>query len=321
MRFFLIFLPLFLFASDATVEQLFNVKTTKVRQITKSQTKKFYGVITIDERDVVDITPRFSGYIEKLYANTKYQKVQKGEVLAKVYSPEVYKTKQEYQNSLRYGGNSNISQALKTKLQLLEIDISKIKKNPKPFIMIRAKSDGYIIKSLAVEGGSFSSKKPLFTIAKLSNMRMEAKIPQKNIKDIKNFSSFEVQVPSQNKTYKATNPYLYPLIDKKSALATLRVDVNSNGNLLDGQYANLIAKKVKQTYLVIPKTAVIRKNGVWYAFKKGEYEGEWEPTVVKLKSLDSKNYIVLSGLKKDEEIANKAMFLLDSDAQINGMFP
>ncbi|MFA6630143.1 MAG: efflux RND transporter periplasmic adaptor subunit, partial [Sulfuricurvum sp.] len=72
--------------------------------------------------------------------------------------------------------------------------------------------------------------------------------------------------------------------------------------------------------LVIPRNAVIRKNGKWYCFKKGEFEGEYEPVEVALQPITNDRYAIKGGLNEGDEVVANALFMIDSDAQINGNF-
>ena len=84
----------------ATIEQLFNVKTVQVKQITSSQKQVNFGYIVAQDSRKVDVLAWYTGYVDTLYADTMYKKVIQGELLAKVYSPEVYQAKLDYLNSL-----------------------------------------------------------------------------------------------------------------------------------------------------------------------------------------------------------------------------
>ena len=55
-------------------------------------------------------------------------------------------------------------------------------------------------------------------------------------------------------------------------------------------------------------------------FGAGEYEGEYEPMEVSIKVLDANTYIVTDGLSKGDEVVNNALFMMDSDAQVNGLY-
>jgi Cu(I)/Ag(I) efflux system membrane fusion protein len=52
----------------------------------------------------------------------------------------------------------------------------------------------------------------------------------------------------------------------------------------------------------------------------GEYEGEYEPSEVEVEVLNPDTYIIKSGLNAGDEVVNNALFMMDSDAQINGLY-
>ena len=52
-------LPIFLFAKEATVEQLFSVQTVKVKKTSSSHSQKNYGYVKADDARVYDVSPRF----------------------------------------------------------------------------------------------------------------------------------------------------------------------------------------------------------------------------------------------------------------------
>ena len=85
-------------------------------------------------------------------------------------------------------------------------------------------------------------------------------------------------------------------------------------------YAKLYASSDKTKKLVIPRTAAMRKNGTWYAFLATEFKGEYEPVEIKVQPLDNKHFEVLSGLHKGDRVVNNALFMMDSDAQINSVY-
>ena len=111
------------------------------------------------------------------------------------------------------------------------------------------------------------------------------------------------------------------MLDPKEATATLRLTLdNAEEMLKPGMYAKLYSSSSKTRKLVIPKTAAMRKNGTWYAFLATDFKGEYEPLEIKVQPLDNKSFEVLSGLHKGDTIVNNALFMMDSDAQINSIY-
>ncbi|QSZ42861.1 HlyD family efflux transporter periplasmic adaptor subunit [Sulfurimonas aquatica] len=328
-KLFLLLLPILLTAKESTVEQLFNVQTIKAKSIQTSHTKKAYAYVKPDDERVYHVTPRYSGFVIKVHANKIYQYVKKGEPLVTLYSPEVYKAKEEYINSYNYTkgrDNKGMLESAKLKLQLLGISNKEIKsllksKTVSQNTTIYSPVSGYIFIKNITNGSAFNAKSMLYEIVNLDKVWLEAKIFEEDISWIKNANSFEVAFKSTNKLYTTNKMFLYPNLDPKEASVTMRLVLNNKEHqLFPGMYATIIIKDKKQTYLTLPSTAVIRKNATHYVFISGEYEGEYEPKEVHVKALNNETYIIVDGLTEGDEVVNNALFMMDSDAQINGLY-
>ncbi|MDF1874257.1 efflux RND transporter periplasmic adaptor subunit [Sulfurimonas sp. SAG-AH-194-I05] len=310
-------------AKEATVVQLFSVQTLKVAQSSHSKQMKSFGFVTIDDSLVYDVSPRFGGYIEVLYANKLYKKVTKGQALARVYSPEVLKAKDEYINSLRYSKNKAMSKSALTKLKLLKIPHAEIKniQKDRTLTTLIAPSSGYIFKKNINNKAAFNAKQTLFEIVNLKNVWVEVKIHQNQRELLRSIKTFTLTTPSSKEIFTASNAGIYPTLDAKEESYTLRLEVkNKNLYLKPGMYMRVAMKQAPQNYLTLPTTAVIRKNGVFYVFVVGEYEGEYEPLQIEVEVLNPDTYIVKSGLMAGDEVVNNALFMMDSDAQVNGLY-
>jgi Cu(I)/Ag(I) efflux system membrane fusion protein len=325
-----LFIPLLSFAKERpTVEKLFSVQTVKVKKETRSHSKKNYGFVVADEARIYDISPRFGGFVEKLYANKLYMYVKKGDALVTLYSPEVYKAKEDYLNSYKYTkvrDNKGMLRSAKRKLELLGVDereITALLKNKKisQNTTIYAPTSGYIFTKSIVNGAAFNAKSRLFEIVNLDVVWVETKIFEDDLKWIKNANDFTVSFKTTSKTYTTGKKLLYPELSPKEATLTMRLRLaNKDNTLFPGMYADVISKDKAKTYLTLPQSAVIRKDGKYYAFMVGEYEGEYEPIEVTVKPLNNQTYIILDGLNVGDEVVNNSLFMMDSDAQINGLY-
>jgi len=322
-------LPLSLLAQKATVEQLFSVQTVKVKQESRSHSKKNYGFVKADEARVHYIAPRFGGFVEKIYADKIYKYVNKGDALVTVYSPEVYKAKEDYLNSYNYTKNrknKGMLKSAKLKLELLgiskkEIDAVLQNGNIAQNTTIYAPQSGYIFKKSISDGSAFNAKAQLFEIVNLDEVWVEAKVFEEDIVWLKNANKFTLHFKSTPKTYKASSTLLYPMLDEKEATLTLRLRVkNPRRELKVGMYASVISEDKKESYLTLPSNAVMRKDGKFYVFVVGEYEGEYDPIEVSVKPLNAHTYIIEDGVNVGDEVVSNALFMMDSDAQINGLY-
>jgi len=312
-----------------TIEQLFNVRTVEVKEIKTAKEQVNYGYIVAQDSLKVDVTAWYSGFVQKLYANTMYKQVNKGEALVKVYSAEVYKAKQDYLNSINYNKKTSMPEMLKsakTKLQLLGVDereIEKIRKEERAdqLTTIYAPIDGWIFEKEINQGSSFTSKKRLFQIVNLDTVWIEVKLFQNQLKDLHTLDNFTIKTKGIDKVYQAKKSLLYPMLDPKEATVTLRLDVNNHDKaLFPGMYAKVHASAQHKNRIVIPRTAAIRKSGIWYAFLATEFKGEYEPIKIEVKPLDNKYFEVIKGLSSGDKVVSNALFMMDSDAQINSIY-
>jgi len=312
-----------------TIEQLFNVRTVKVHELTTAKAQVNYGYIVAQDSSIVDVLTWYSGFVVDLYADTLYKKVNKGDPLVRVYSPEVYKAKQDYINSLNYHAKMSMPEMLnsaKIKLKFLGVshkEIQAIEKDRRAdeYTTVYAPISGWIFEKNVNEGASFTSKKRLFQIINLKKVWMEAKLFQNELNKLKHLQKFKVSIKGLENMFTAQKELLYPMIDIKEATITLRLSIDNTEELLKpGMYAKLHSSAQKNTKLVIPRTAAMRKSGTWYVFLATEFKGEYEPMAVELKPLDNKHFEVTKGLTAGDEVVNNALFMMDSDAQINSIY-
>ncbi len=325
----LLFTFSYLGAKEVNVEQLFNVQTVKVQERSYAKSITSYGFVKPDDARIYDVSPRFGGFVEVLYADTIYQKVNKGEALAKVYSPEVLKAKDDYINTINFvrkNPNTTMLESAKTKLLLLDIPKEEIKElsntlKSSSYTTLLSPADGYVFAKNLNNKGAFNAKNKLFKIVNLDKVWIETKIHQDQLSTLNSIKRYTITTPAYKKSFQAKRIQLYPKLDPKEESFTLRLEVaNKEHLLMPGMYTTVSMSSAKKTYLTLPSTAVIRKNATFYVFIIGEFEGEYEPLEVQIEPLNANTYTILSGLEAGDEVVNNALFMMDSDAQINGLY-
>jgi Cu(I)/Ag(I) efflux system membrane fusion protein len=325
----LVFLPLFLAAEEPpSVEQLFGVRTVKVQKTDAAEQQTNYGYVRAEESRMVDVSPRFGGYVETLYADTRYRKVKKGDALARVYSPEVLQAKEDYLTALRFDKkrpSPAMVQSVKKKLELLgvgrsEIDAVRTHMRADALTTVYAPIAGWVFEKTVSKGSAFKAGMKLFTIVNLERVWVETQLYQQELPRLAALTEFTVNATGAAKAYRAEKVLLYPDIDPKAATATLRLAVdNQSGELMPGMYAAVTSSAAAVPRLTLPRSAVIRKNGAWYVFRVGDFKGIYDPAKIDAKPLDKERYEVLSGLSEGDEVVDNALFMLDADAQISGL--
>lgn len=305
------------------VEQLFNRKTTKVKEETINETKKYYGKTKLDESSIIDVVSRFDGFITKLNANENYMSIKENQVLYSIYSDELLSIQKEIQVSKNI--NKNLYKSSIEKLNRFDInkkEIAKLKAN-------KIKNQGILVYSPInaivlnknINDKSFVKKgKLLFSLANMSKLWFIAKVYQKDLSFIKKDMQAKIYIEGLNKSYTSKVDFIYPLIDEKTKTVDVRFIIeNKDLEVYGNMFANVKIKTSSKTMLTLPKTAVLSKGANFYVFKPVS-KSEFEPVKVEARRVSSSKYEILDGLSKGDEVLNNALFLLDSDAITNALY-
>jgi Cu(I)/Ag(I) efflux system membrane fusion protein len=318
---FVIFAVLSIDAKTLDSTQVFNKSTVKVTQQTIGLSKEFYADIVLDETDIKDITLRFDGFVQKLYHDKNYSYVKQGEKLFSIYSNEVYTSLQEFlaidlTNQRRY-------KSYMDKFKNLDIDTRQIKillksKEMKENIDIYSPYSGHIISKKINSGSGVKKGQLLFQIASMEQLWAIVKVYQKDLSYIKKDMKVKLFIEGVG-VINSTVDFIYPSIDSTTKTVNVRVVVdNKNLKIFPGMFAKAKIYEQSKTMLVLPKSAVLTKADQHFVFvPSGD---QFEPKEIVARRINTNQFEVISGLNLNEEVIDKAMFLLDSDAITNGLY-
>ncbi|MGK9475590.1 efflux RND transporter periplasmic adaptor subunit [Melioribacter sp. OK-6-Me] len=321
---------------DPAVVQNMNVKTEKVKSMKLSNIVVTNGILTTNEQTDYIVTTRVNGWIDKLYINYTGQKVNKGDRLMDIYSPELVAAQQELLSAIAYKkavSNTDINDILDSgdmliknairKLQLLEISDSDIKKlietkEVKTYATLYAQKNGTVISKNILEGQKVMPGMPLLHISDLSLLWLTADIYEYELSKIQLGSKAEIRFNFlPDKTFTGKISFIYPTVEPKTRTAKLRIDIpNKNDLLKPAMLANVtIYGKDLGVKPVVPENAVIRsgkKDIVIIALG----EGKFKPQEIKLGGYSDGYYQVLHGLTEGTTIVTSAQFLIDSESNL-----
>lgn len=321
---------------DPEVQQNMNIKTETVNNKKLSSTISTNGVLGIDESKEYLVTTKVSGWVEKLYVNYTGQKVNKGQKLMDIYSPELVSAQQElltalsYKNtssrssieSVRNSGNDLVDNAIR-KLRLLDItesDIDKLvdAKKVKRTLTLYAPNSGTVLHKNVVEGEKIMVGAPLLRIADLNNLWLTADIYEFELSKIKLGSSASIEFNFlPGKTFNGKISFIYPTIEPVSRTAKIRIDVkNFNGELKPDMYANvMIEGNDLGEFPVVAENAVIRSgDNDLVILDIGN--GKFKPVEIKLGGYSDGYYQVVEGLTEGNKVVTSAQFLIDSESNL-----
>lgn len=82
-------------------QQVIGIKTQEAVSAPVSKSIKILGTVTPDERRIFHVHTKFSGYIEKVFADYEGKYVSAGDPLFTIYSPDLLSTQEEYLLALK----------------------------------------------------------------------------------------------------------------------------------------------------------------------------------------------------------------------------
>jgi Cu(I)/Ag(I) efflux system membrane fusion protein len=293
------------------------------------------GVVTVDETHLSEVTPKFAGYVERLYVNATGQRVGRGQPLLDVYSPELVAAQQELLAAGQLdreigrssvpgvpGSTSDLAAAAKRRLQLWDISDAQIAEllrtgRPRRTLTLFAPSAGVVLDKRVVQGQAIAAGDPLYTIADLSDLWIEVQLRNVDAAAIRPGSAADAEVtglPAQR--WKGRVTYVYPTIDTTSRALRARVVVsNADGALKPGMYATVRLSTPSRSALTVPSSAVLRagdRNVVYV--DRGN--GALAPHDVELGRSAGELTEILAGLEPGQRVVTSAQFLLDSESNL-----
>ena len=299
------------------VKQLFNFKTVPVRKEVRAVSHTYYARTAVDERRVRTVSLRFSGFVSRLYADSRYRFVHQGEPLFRIYSDAVSDAVEELRLGRRFSKETRRNAFLKLKL----LGVSYLAKGGMDgnyTFDFRSPFSGYIIEKKIDEGSFVPKGKTVLKIADFSELWVIADIYQKDRRVIRPGMDAQIEVEGFGR-FKGRVDMLYPTVDPKTQTIPLRIVLQNDAGLFPGLFAKVTLFEKAKTRLVLPRTAVLKKDTKQYVFIP-QPDGTFLPRAITAKRIDAQRYEIVSGLSEGEKVADKVLFLLDSDALTNALY-
>jgi Cu(I)/Ag(I) efflux system membrane fusion protein len=308
--------------------QLIGVRFAEAKEAVLERTIRAVGLVEQDRTHREDVTVRYSGYIAKLFSGRVGDRVEKGQPLFSVYSPDLVTAQSEYLLAAKSAGNSkSLLMAAEDRLRnlgLSEAQIAALVKNGRPQreILIRAPIKGTILEIGASEGSSVSAGQSVVVIGDLDKGYIVARVFQQDVGDIKAGQAAEYTIPSvSSEIQKGAVDLVFPQVEQGTGTANVRVQSNDFSlDLKPGTYVDLRFRVKIGNRLTIPADAIIYSGLHNYVFvDRGE--GMLEPREVFPGRFVGDLVEIRSGLKVGERVAASGNFLLSSEAQLRSALP
>ena len=310
---------------------LANIQTSVVGNSTsKDATIKLSGKIAENEDANLVQASYFSGRIELLNISSTGEEVRKGQLLATIYSPELFAAQQELitASSLKESQPA-LYKAVRNKLKLWKISESQINeietsKKVKQNFPIYATVSGTVSEKLLQQGNYVKQGQALLKITNLNTVWALFDVYEKQIELFKKGQNITITTTAYpNKKFKATVDFIDPKFNSATRTVKLRVVLNNKnrefktGMFVEGTIENTISDK--EQGLMIPSSAILwtGERSVVY-LKTNPDEPIFEMNEITIGKQLGEQYEVIDGLQRGDEIVTNGTFTVDASAQLQG---
>ena len=308
--------------------------------------RRLLGRVDYDETSLRTVTAWIGGRIERLHVSATGERVKRGQVIATLYSPEVYSSHQDLIQArqqlerLQDGATPSAGRAAEAaldaardRLRLLGVPAGEVRTmeravKPSERVRIRTPFGGTVIERLATQGSYVETGTGLYRVADLSTLWVQLDAYESDLSVLEAGQGVVLRVdalPGEVFTGRVT--FVDPVLDPQTRTARVRIEVeNRDRRLRPGMFveANVkgdpAAESAGAAPLVVPATAPLftGRRSVVYVELPDTDAPTYEARVVTLGARMGDLYPVLTGLTEGERIVVHGAFAIDADLQIQG---
>jgi len=326
------------------------VNTWEVAAVPLTKQIDAVGFVEFNERDLKNVSARVKGRLDELLVNETGQMVAAGDLLASLYSPELNVTVQNLLDARRRK-STDLESSARQRLQLLGISDDQIDDilttgQANSHLRIRSPISGHVIKKYVREGQYVEEGSPLYDVADLSTVWIQAQIYEDDMVFLPlqaNGTTDPLPVTAVTRAFPGevfhgTLTFVYPHVDQQSRTVTVRFELDNPGHKLrpgmtatvtlfippehvpvlrNGAESALSAGRV----LAVPESSVIDTGSQTIVYRESlpnVFEGVLVRLGPKMTGPDNVIYYpVIGGLSPGERVVTSGSFLVDAETRLN----
>jgi Cu(I)/Ag(I) efflux system membrane fusion protein len=312
--------------------QLIGMKTAVATRQPLPASIRTPAFVAPTEGGVVAVTARYTGWVESTAVDEPGRAVQKGDLLATVYSPELTAAVQSLQAAARWraagvgaqGGpaQGDATRDARLRAELLGIarqDVEAMAASGEvpQTVPIRAPARGHVARKSAVRGGYVTPGTELFQIADLSTVWAVADVSEAEIGRVKVGQPAVLELPAwPGERFAGKITFVSPALTSGSRTLQARIELKNPGlKLRPGMYGDVTLDLGAESAVTVPADALVDTGELQYVFvSRGG--GRFEPRQVRAGWRGAGRVAILSGLTEGERVVTTANFLLDSESRL-----
>ncbi len=319
---------------DAVTRQNIGVRTAAVSIESLGSEIRTTGRFVMDEQGERAVTLKIDGYVEKLHANFNGMRIEKGQKLLELYSPDLVATQEEYLLALRNAERlretsssedaRRLVDAARRRLEywdLTQEQIGRLEESgtPQRTVTFYAPSSGEVMNKRVTEGDFVRAGQELMEIVDISRIWLIADVYEKDLARVRVGTPARVELPYRpGAVYQGKVDFVYHMMDMelRSAKARIVLPGGHASHLKPGMYATVrLVGEATPPGPVVPSEALLR-TGEDEMVILALGEGRFRPVNVVAGAEVGDKVQILSGLTGGETVVTSAQFLIDSEARL-----
>ncbi len=296
------------------------------------------GVVEADETRLADVTTKFSGYVEHLYADFTGKFIEEGSPLLDVYAPELVAAQEEVLlardlqatvGAVAIPGVTaapvDLEATARRRLSLWDITDDQItallaEGQPRRTLSLTAPISGVVLEKSVVVGSAFQAGQTLFRLADLSSVWIDVEIRESDAAIVARGSGAVASLTAYpGEEFSGVIDFVYPTVDERTRSVRARVVLaNPAGRLRPGMFATVRVSTPRQRALSVPADAMVWTGERTLLFVEEE-GGGFRPVDVEVGAAIGDYVVVLSGVEPGQRVVTSAQYLIDAEANIGAI--
>jgi len=297
-----------------------------------TRTIRTSAVVEYPESGMVWVSPKVSGWVERLHVTFEGASVRRGDPLLEIYSPDLVTAQEELllarrlEEDLAAGGVSRGRDSLlavaRRRLAYWDISDAQVARlletgEVLKTLTLHSPATGVVMKKQVFEGQGVRAGENLFMISPTDPVWIEAAVYEQDLPFVRAGLPVEVAVEGlPGEPLRGRVAFVYPALRDQTRTVVARVEVpNVRGRLKPGMYATVRVENRTEPVLSVPSSAILHTGTRGIAFMDMG-ENRLMPMVVRTGRTGDERVEILSGLSAGDRVATSAQFLLDSESNL-----
>ncbi|WP_299323071.1 efflux RND transporter periplasmic adaptor subunit [uncultured Maribacter sp.] len=288
------------------------------------------GKIATNEENNAVQASYFDGRLEKLNVSYEGQKVNRGQLLATIYAPNLVAAQQELLTTTALKESQPaLYKAVRNKLKLWKLSESQINAietsgKVRDNFPIYATVSGTVSEVAAREGDYVKQGQPILKVSNLNSVWAEFDAYESQISNLKVGQKMMIVTNAYaNKEFDATISFIDPMLNNATRTVTVRATLKNIDVLFKpGMFVTGKLKgesKMNDDLITVPASAVMwtGERSLVY-IKTNPNEPIFEMREIVIANRNGENFRVKEGLENGDEIVTNGTFSVDAAAQLQG---